>query len=78
MFFDEIDPAGAAGGNHGESAACGKAVNEFGAFLHDGEIGAEIRVEDPIKAQHAKGRYHLSGGDGAGGKTESISQGNAY
>ena len=78
VFFDEIDPAGAAGGNHGEDTACGEAVNEFGAFLHDGEIGAEIRVEDPIKAQHAKGRYHLSGGDGAGGKTESIAQGNAY
>ncbi len=50
VLFDEIDPAGAAGSHHRHDAAVLDAVQQLRAFLHDGEVGAEVRVEDPVEA----------------------------
>ena len=36
VFFHVVDPAGAAGGHHGEGAAVFEAVEEFVGFFHDG------------------------------------------
>ena len=40
----------------------GEALHEFAAFLHDGEVGGEIGVEDVVKADLPQGADHVTGG----------------
>jgi hypothetical protein len=39
----------------GEVAALGKALDEFGAFFHDGDVGGEVGVEDVLEAEAPEG-----------------------
>ena len=78
MFFDEIDPARAARSQHGKDTAVLQAINKLGSFFHNGEVGAEVRIKNPIKAEHAKRRDHLPGSDSAGSEAKSVAEGNAH
>ena len=53
----ELDPGGAAAGEHRERAAVGDAVDELGGFLEDGHVGGEAGVVDVLEA------HELQGGD---------------
>ena len=78
MFFDEIDPARAARSQHGKDTAVLQAINKLGSFFHNGEVGAEVRIKNPIKAEHAECRDHLPGSDSAGSEAKSVAEGNAH
>ena len=77
MLFHIVDPAGTAGGHHGQGAAVLQAVEEFRAFFHDREVGAEVGVEYLVEAQKLQRRDHLSGYDGTRLHAEGIAEGDA-
>lgn len=78
VFLHVVDPARTAGGHHGQGAAILQAIQEFGALLHDGEIGTKIRIKDLVEAQELQSRYHLSCDDGTRLHTEGIAEGYAH
>ncbi len=57
-----VDPAWRAGCDLGEHSFVGDAVDELLRLFHDGEVGAEVGVEDAIEAKAVKRGDHLSGG----------------
>lgn len=78
VLLDVADPARAARGHHRQHPAMLQAVEEFRAFLHDREVGAEVRVEDLVKAEEVQRRDHLACHDGAWLHAEGIAEGDAY
>ena len=77
-FFHEIDPTGAATGNQGQLAfAIEKARLELGGFFHDGQIGAEVGVEDGLEAHAAQRGVDLAGEVLADGEAEGLADGDA-
>ena len=55
-----------------------QAVEEFRAFLHDREVGAEVCVEDLVETEEVQSRHHLACHDGAWLHAEGIAQRDAY
>ena len=78
VLLDVADPARTARGHHRQHPAMLQAVEEFRAFLHDREVGAEVRVEDLVKAEEVQRRDHLARDDGAGLHAEGIAEGDAH
>ena len=83
-MFEEVHPCRTTGRKDGQAdglvaveIAC-QAVQDFGAFFHDGEVGCEIGVEYIVESQFAQGVYHFSGYQCARGESEFFSQGSAY
>ena len=60
-LFHMLDPAGAAGGEHGELCTGLHLLQELGTLLHDGEVGGEVGVIHNVNAQTAKSRDNLAG-----------------
>lgn len=83
VLLVEGDPGGAAAGEHRHldilvaSEELLHAAEELGAFLHDGEVGAPVGVEDIVEAETAQGSGHLAGDDGAGLHAELFAEGDA-
>ncbi|MPM63509.1 hypothetical protein SDC9_110389 [bioreactor metagenome] len=77
-MFAVLDPAGAAGGDHGEHAAVLNALQELGALFHDGQIRGKVHIEYPVRAQTAQGRGQLAGGAGADGHAEFLANGHTH
>ena len=73
-----LDPARRAAGNHGQHASVVEAVDELGAFLHDGQIRTEIGIKYLGKSQTAQGGRHLARDAGAHGQAEFFTQGGAH
>jgi len=69
------DPARRAAGQLRELAALGDTADEFIAFLHDREVGAEVGVIDAVEADSAQRRCHLAGDSGADRHAELFAQG---
>ena len=74
VLLQELDPARRAGGEHGQLAALGEAVDKLGALLHDGDIGGSIDVEHLIGAKAAQRGDHLALDVGADGQAEALAQ----
>ena len=68
------DPAGGAGGDHGQLPALPDVLEQLAALLHDGEIGGKVGVEHLVKAKHPQGSDHLACDDGAGLHAELVPQ----
>ncbi len=82
VLLVEGDPGGAAGGEHGQFdlfAGEGflEAAEELGAFLHDGEVGAPVGVEDAVEAEAAETGGHLAGNNLARLHAELFAEGDA-
>ena len=82
MGFDVLDPAGGAGGHHGQDhflagEGLGDALQELGAFFHDGQVGGPVGVEHGVEAQTAQGRGQTAGLRGAGGNAEAFADAHA-
>ncbi len=56
----------------------GEALDELGAFLHDGEIRREVRVEYGLEAETPKRGVDLARGELSRLHTESFAQGDAH
>ena len=65
VMLAELDPAGGAGGDHGQHAAVSHTVDQLVRFFHNGQVSAEVSVKDLRKAQTAQRSSHLSGDTGA-------------
>ena len=50
--FNEVYPAGAAGGDHGQGAAGLQSLEQLVAFLENSEVSGEVGMENIIKAKH--------------------------
>ena len=74
----ELNPAGRAAGDHGQHAAVSHTVDQFVGFFHDGQVSAEIGVEDLRKAQTAQRGGHLAGNAGADRHAEFFTQRSAH
>ena len=72
VVLTELDPTGRARGDHRQSAAVLDSLNELGAFLHDGQVSAEVGIEYLIEAQHMQSGSHLAGDVGADRHTEAL------
>lgn len=83
VLLVEGDPSGAAAGEERQldvlvaSEELLHAAEELGAFLHDGQVGAPVGVEDIVEAEAAEGSGHLAGDDGAGFHAELFAEGDA-
>ena len=75
VLLTVADPAGGAGGDEGQGAPLGEAVDELGALLHNGEVGGGVHVKDLVEAQTAQGGDHLALHIGADGQAEALAQG---
>ena len=53
------------------------AVQEFRCFFHDGQVSAEVRIEDVIPAESPQGGNHLALDDGAEGQAKFIAKSDA-
>ena len=73
-----LDPARAAGGDHGQHAALLDPLDELRAFLHNGQVSAEVHVEYPVRAQPAQGGGQLAGGAGADGHAKFFANGHPH
>ena len=62
FMFDKAHPARAAAGEHGPAilVLVGKALQQFAAFLHNGQVGGKIGIEYIVKAQSLEGGDHSS------------------
>ena len=69
-----LNPAGAAGGEHGELVAALELLEELGGLLHDREVGSEVRVVHNVGAEAAEGRDELAGDGGVGGHAEFLGE----
>jgi hypothetical protein len=54
------------------------ALDELGAFLHDGHVGGELVVPHVVETQGLEGRVHLAADVGAGGVAEALAQAVAH
>ena len=52
-----------------EDSTFGEAFYELRTFFEDGEVGAEVGVEDCIETEAAQGGVELAGGQCAGGES---------
>ena len=77
IVLAELDPAGGAGGDHREDAAVLHALDELGTLFHNGEVSAEVGVEDLIKAQHMQRGGHLAGDERADRHAEAFAESGA-
>ena len=75
MPFGKIDPSRAAGGEC-RALPCVKALQQFGTFFHDHEIGTEIGVDNDIRADPLQGGDDLALHIGAGRQTEFFAERN--
>ena len=73
-LLDELDPRGAARGEHGHGLARLDAVDELARLLHDGEVGGDVHVEHMVGAEAADGCHHLALDVGADGHIERFAQ----
>ena len=76
--FAELDPAGAAGGDHRQHAAVLQASQQLGAFLHDGQVSAPVNVEHLGEAEPAQGGSQLAGNGCSDRHAEFFAQGGAH
>ena len=74
LRFDKAHPARAAGGEHGKPRLLdfGQTLQKFASFLHDGEVGGEIRIENVVYAHAAERRNEAFGGGKFAGKAEAL------
>ena len=72
-----LDPAGRAGGDHRQHAAGLDALHELVGLFHDGQVRAEVGVEDLVEAQAPEGAGHLAGDGGAHRDAEFLAEGGA-
>ena len=77
MLLTVADPAGGAGGDHGQDAPLLHARQKLRALLHNGEVGGVVHVKDLVEAQAAQGGHHFALHVGADGHTEAFAQGGA-
>ncbi len=70
----ELDPAGAAGGDHRQRSAFFDPFQQFIAFFDNGEVGRKIGVEYFVKSQPAQSGNHFSGDQTSRGHTEFFAQ----
>ena len=61
VLLHPVSPRGAAGGDERELAARREALDELRAFLHDGDVGGEVRIEHLVEAETAQRRLDLTG-----------------
>ena len=59
--FSVVDPAGRAGGDHGEGAAVLYAAEKLGSLFHDGKVSSEVGVVNLSKAEALESSDHLAG-----------------
>ena len=52
LILNVLNPAGAAGGEHGQLCSGLELFHELGRFLHDGEVGGQGGVEHIVSAEH--------------------------
>ena len=78
VMLAELDPAGRAAGDHGQHAAVSHTVDQLVRFFHNGQVSAEIGVEDLRKAQTAQRGGHLAGNAGADRHAEFFTQRSAH
>ena len=72
VVLAELDPAGAAGSDLGQGPTVLDALDELGAFLHDGHVGGVVHIEHLVEAQTAAGRDELAFHVGAHGDAEAL------
>ena len=75
VILGVVDPAGRAGGDHGQDAAAANTAQQLGALLHDGQVGGEVGVVDLVEAQTLQSGDHLAGDGSADGHAELLAQG---
>ncbi len=77
--LDVLDPAGGAAGDHRENGFTSgqsflEAVQELGAFLHNGKVGCKVGVKDIVKTEVVERRGHLAGDAGTDFHAELFTQ----
>ncbi len=72
--FTELDPAGAAGGNHRQGTAGVQTLEQLVALFQDGQVSSKVCVKDLVKAQAAQSGHHLSSKDAAGFRSQYFSE----
>ena len=53
IILGKLDPAGGAGGDHGQHAAVFHPLDQLVGLFDNGHVGAEVGVEHLVKAQAA-------------------------
>ena len=78
-LLHEVDPAGAASGDQRQHPlAVQQARFELGGLFDDGQIGAEVGVEDRLEAHAAKRRIDLAGQVCAHREAKGLAHGHAH
>ena len=74
LLLHELDPRGAAGGEHGHRLARLDAVDELARLFHDGQVRGHVHVEHFAGTQTADRGDHLALNVGADGHIERLAQ----
>ena len=74
LLLHELDPRGAAGGEHGHRLARLDAVDELARLFHDGQVRGHVHVEHFAGTQAADRGDHLALNVGADGHIERLAQ----
>ena len=76
--FGKFDPGRAAAGELRDRNFFGlQAVQEFRRFFHDGQVGAEIGIEDIVRTERTQGSDHLPFDKGTGVHAKGFAQADA-
>ena len=79
VHFCELNPSGAAASELGQgSTPLSNALNQLATFLHNGQIGSEIGVQNIVHAQLAQQGYHFAFHKGACAHAKLFAQSHAH
>ena len=78
ILLHPVGPRRAAAREQRQRAALGEALDELSAFLHDRDVGGEVRVEHLVEAEHAQRRVDLARGELARLQAERLANGDAH
>ena len=78
LILNVLNPAGAAGGEHGQLCSGLELFHELGRFLHDGEVGGQGGVEHIVSAEQLERGDDLAHDGNVSGDAEFLTYADAH